>query len=79
VHDLSLSGCIGPCIHVRAEGRLARKHICVSMQLTVCLCSHQDTFSGADNKADEAGNKAKGERRPDDELHAGVVVCKCLR
>jgi hypothetical protein len=30
---------------------------------TMGLLLTQDTFSGADNKADEAGNKAKGERR----------------
>ena len=73
MHDVSLSGCIGGCIQDCAESRLARKHACVSMQLMVCLCSYQDTFSGADNKADEAGNKAKGERRPADELWG----CSC--
>ena len=79
VPDFLSSGCIAPYIQDCAEGWLARKHICASMQLTVCLCSYQDTFSGADNKADEAGNKAKGERRPMTNCGGGRVQMSMLK
>lgn len=49
-------------------------HLRIDAADSVLVLLTQDTFSGADNKADEAGNKAKGERRLKC-LIRGVLMC----